>query len=54
MYSGVVPQHPPRKLTPKSTKGKSSSANSFASMLYVPVLGSGRPALALTIIGRLV
>ena len=51
IYSGVVPQQPPSMETPIFTNSFMSFAKSSALRSYSPVLGSGRPALGLTIKG---
>ena len=54
MYSGVVPQQPPKILTPKSAWFCIYIVKSSGVISYSLVTGFGRPALALIIIGRLV
>ena len=52
MYSGVVPQQPPKMVAPASRQARRARAKSSGSMWYRPSTGSGRPALGLAITGR--
>ena len=51
MKSGVVPQQPPRTVTPRAAASERASANSSGVIVYAPVAGSGRPAFGLRISG---
>ena len=54
MKSGVVPQQPPRTVTPARTSGSRASQYSSTPTEYVvtPSTTEGRPALACTMTGR--